>query len=247
MNDNISKIVVLDTETTDLDPAAGAEVCEIGLVELRRTGDVWDFLTGSWSYVETNAPFSPVARGTHHINPASCLPGAPDCLPHALMIRTMKAMERPGQMLYAAHNAPFDMAFLPELSLAAIDTYQCAKHLWPDCPKFSNQTLRYYLGVEPPADLIAGLDPHRALYDAACTAAVLVRMLALADPTELLRLSTTPILQPICRFGKHEGKPWAEVPIGYLQWMVRANDQYQNDVDLRYTVDYYLNKWASEL
>jgi exodeoxyribonuclease X len=238
----ISSIIVLDTETTDLDPDAGAEVCEIGFVGLKLVDNQWTYGPGAWMFIETNAPFSPVARAAHHIDPAQCRPGMPQCCPRADMIDVMKTMEKPGTMLYAAHNSPFDMAFLPELSLAAIDTYQCAKHIWPDAPKHSNQALRYWLGAEPPADLLHGLGAHRALYDAACTAAVLVRMLMGHSPETLLRLSGTPILQQKVTFGKHKDTAWADVPLDYLSWMVRSNDMYQNDADIRHTVDHYLNR-----
>ncbi len=237
----VTSIVVLDTETTDLDPDQGAEICEIGFVSLKLIDDEWIIGPGAWTLIETNAPFAPTARAAHHIAPEECQPGMPDCKPRDVVVSSMKEIEKPGQMLYAAHNAPFDMKFLPELSLPAIDTYQCAKHVWPDAPKYGNQVLRYYLGVEPPQDLLAGLAPHRALYDAACTAVILAKMLERHSPEELLRLSTTPILLKTCNFGKHEGKPWSEVPRDYLSWMIRANDMYQNNMDMRYTVDYYYN------
>ena len=161
VTDNVSKIVVLDTETTDLDPDQGAEICEIGLVDLNRINNIWNYGTGTWTFVETDAPFAPAARANHHIAPAQCRPGMPDCVSRNLMIQQLKAFEKPGQM-YAAHNASFDMKFLPELSLPVIDTYQMARHLWPLAPKYSNQVLRYYLNAEPPAGLLKGLSPHRA-------------------------------------------------------------------------------------
>jgi exodeoxyribonuclease X len=235
----IDCIVVLDTETTGLSPAEGAEICEIAWVSLTLMDGKWVFGPGHGCFIETFKPFDPAARAAHHIDPAWCQPGAPNCAPRGIIIGSMKAMERPGQMLYAAHNAPYDMAFLPELSLAVIDTYRCAKHLWPDAPQYKNQTLRYWLNAEPPAHLLDKLVPHRALYDAAVTAAILQRMLDLKTPADLVRLSTTPFLLEKVTFGKHKDEPWAKVPVGYLDWMARASDMYQNDQDIRYTVDHY--------
>lgn len=238
----IDTIVVLDTETTDLDPDQGAEICEIGYVTLNRETVGWSYGTGVTMFVETDAPFSPVARAAHHIDPAQCYPGAPNCFPRNLIVESMKELERPGQMLYAAHNAPFDMKFLPELSLAVLDTYKIAKHIWSDAPKFGNQVLRYYLGAEPPKRLLEGLGAHRALYDAACTAAVLCKALEEHTPDELLHYTRTPILLKTVSFGKHKDKPWSAVPYDYLCWMQRANDMYQNDEEIRYTVDHYVNQ-----
>jgi len=240
--DNVTDIIVFDTETTGLDPATGAEICEVGLVSLKLLDGQWAWGRGAWTYVETNAPFEPEARAAHHIHPYDCRPGMPDCVPRSTLISSMKALEAPGTMLYAAHNAPFDLKFLPELSLAAIDTCQVARHLWPAAPRYANQVLRYYLNAEPPYGYLDGLAPHRALYDAACTAAILIKALDLHPPGELLRLSTTPVLLTTCKFGKYEGKPWAEIPGDYLLWMVRSFDKYQTDADLRFTVDHYLTK-----
>jgi exodeoxyribonuclease X len=247
MLDGVSTIVVFDTETTDMDPEQGAELCEIGWVSLHKGETGWGFGSGYSTLIETQAPFSPAARAAHHLHPSECIPGAPGCLPRDIVLYEMLSAESPGEMVYCAHNAPFDVKFLPELTLPVIDTYVVAKHLWPDSPKFSNQTLRYYLDAEPPAELLAGLAPHRALYDAAVTAAVLLRALALHAPMDLVRLSTTPILQSRCTFGKHKDRPWSEVPMDYLNWMVRSNDMYQNDPDIRYTVDHYLTHRVNQL
>jgi exodeoxyribonuclease X len=163
-------------------------------------------------------------------------------VPRGIAIGQLKAAEQPGTMLYAAHNAKFDMKFLPELSLAFIDTYQCARHLYPESPKMGNQVLRYHLNAEPPKEMLAGMAPHRALYDAACTGAILLRMLATGrTPANLLQLSQTPVLLATCNFGKHKGQPWAEVPLDYLRWVARENDIYRNDSDVRHTVDHYLS------
>ena len=235
----IDCIVVLDTETTGLSPAEGAEICEIAWVSLKLVNTLWTYGPGVSCFVETFAKFDPAARAAHHINPAWCQPGAPNCAPRGIIIGSMKDMERPGQMLYCAHNAPYDMEFLPELSLPFIDTYRCARHMWPDAPKHTNQTLRYWLNAEPPVRLLDRLMPHRALYDAACTAAILIRMLVEKSPADLLRLSTTPLLLEKVNFGKHKDEPWAKVPVSYLDWMARASDMYTKDKDIRYTVDHY--------
>ena len=246
MTSSITTIVVVDTETTDLDPREGAEVMEIGYAYVVRPYPLRDWQVapyGSWQYTETVAPVSPVARATHHIDPACCLPGAVNCVPLELVTGAMMKAAAPGGTYFAAHNAPFDWAFLgDQLTLPVVDTLQCARHIWPGAPRHSNQVLRYWLGAEPPAELLAGLEAHRALYDAACTGAILVRMLDLHSPEELLAMSTRPLLLQKCGFGKHKDVPWAEVPRDYLSWMVRSSDMYQTDVNLRHTVDHYLGR-----
>lgn len=241
-------IVVFDTETTDTDPAAGAEVCEFGYVNLAApdTGDseedrAWTAAGGAWSYVETAAPFSPAARGVHHIAPERCAPGAPDCVPREWAARMIRLKFSPTTW-WAAHNAPFDLAFLPELGeQTVIDTLRCAQHLYPDAPNHRNQTLRYYLDAEPDPELVAGLDAHRTQYDSAVTAAILAVMLRDHSPQELLELSRTPVLQRVVRFGKYRGYEWGAVPADYLRFLARG-DMYRDDDSIRRTVDHHLSR-----
>ena len=236
-----SRIVIFDTETTDMDPENGAELCEIGYTELLCDGTEWQFGAGAWTYVETQAAFSPAARAVHHIDPASCLPGAPNCVSRDLAIRQLMIM-RSDSTLWAAHNAPFDLGFVPELKGdAVLDTLQMARHIWPDAPKHGNQVLRYYLGSEPPVEYTAGLDPHRSQYDAAVTAAFLREALERHSPEELLRLSKQPLLLKTVSFGKHKDQPWSAVPRDYLAFLARG-DMYRDDANIRHTVDHYLNR-----
>ncbi len=263
-------IVVADTETTGLDPAEGAALLEIAFVVLALPdgGDspdeqAWTPVHGVSSFIEYEGDIPAEARAVHHIRPDQVRPGAPDCVARDVMVGQMLQAET-DELMYAFHNAPFDRKFLPDLRRPIIDTLQCARHIWPDAPKHSNQFLRYWLGVEPRGDFLeeAGevstvvmidgaphrkrvqglvpLAPHRALYDSACTAEILVSMLADHSPEELVRLSTMPVLLKTCGFGKHRGTPWAEVPRDYLSWMMRSSDMLRDDENLAHTVRHYL-------
>ncbi len=55
---------------------------------------------------------------------------------------------------------------------------------------------------------------------------------------DLVAWTLEPNLLPMCRFGKHSGKPWSEVPKDYLQWMVKTMTDM--DSDLRFTVEHWL-------
>jgi DNA polymerase III, epsilon subunit and related 3''-5'' exonucleases len=243
---NINTIVVVDTETTDLDPKAGAELMELGFITLRYSPELeeWNWGHGKWHFIETSAKINPLARAVHHIRPEQCEEGAPNCFPRKMVVGAMVQAERSG-MMYAAHNAPFDRAFLPELGAPWIDTLQCARHIYPDAPRHGNQVLRYWLEVEPPPSLLVDLEAHRALYDAACSAAILLQMLNGRTPEHLLELTNTPVLQKNCNFGKHRGQPWSEIPTDYMVWMRRSGDFYQSDPDLRYTIDHHLKLRAA--
>jgi DNA polymerase III epsilon subunit-like protein len=128
-------------------------------------------------------------------------------------------------------------------------TLRLARKLWPGLPKYSNQYLRYALGLEVPE--AEGLPAHEALADALVTSRLLlheleiIRTRAVPDlppletAAELIAWADAPNLLGICQFGnKHRGTPWSRVPKDYLQWMRR--EVRDMDPDLRYTVEYYL-------
>lgn len=237
------KLIVVDTETTGFDPTAGAALLEVAFVCVQKTDEVWEDLFSDSTFVLYDGDIPPEARAVHHISPKDVSEGS-GAVPRDLAIAMLNFAED-GEY-YVAHNAPFDMKFLPEMcgeDHRWIDTLQCARHLIPDAPGYSNQVLRYYLGLEPDESLTKGLAAHRALYDTAVTAKLLIYLLSLAPPEELYRLSTTPVLQMICKFGKaHSGKPWSEVPKSYLRWMLQDSDL-KNDpkgnMDLLYTAEYW--------
>jgi len=73
-----------------------------------------------------------------------------------------------------AHNASFDLGFLPRLRVhASLCTLALARRAFPGAPNFKNQTLRTFLDIR--VDRAGGLVAHRALDDALVTAHVLVR------------------------------------------------------------------------
>ena len=237
----INKIVLLDTETTGIKPEEGAKVLEVAAIILSNESGSWEALTNHWqSYVEFEGEIPPEARAVHHISPNDVKPGAPDCYPYDVVIKEMLDAEEEGSC-YAAHNAKFDSGFLPELTLPWLCTHRCALHIYPDAPRYSNQVLRYFLGIEPDPKLIEGLAPHRALYDTAVTAGLLLDMLGKGyTPEQLIRMTSTPILQVTCKFGsKHFDQPWAEVPRSYMNWMLREGVR-ADDIDIQHTIRHYL-------
>src|SRR5581483_118551 len=128
-------------------------------------------------------------------------------------------------------SAHFDSKFVP-LEGEWICTWRCARHLWPDAPSHSNQTLRYWIKH---LDFYANMEgrampPHKALPDAWVTAHVLMEMLKVKTVEELVALTKAPILLKTVHFGKHRGEEWAKVPRDYLAWVCRTQDM---DADVR--------------
>lgn len=244
------RIAVIDTETTGMEPPADrvVEVAAAFLVNddpprgLNEYGLRGEPAAGSLPFrtaghmqclCNPERDIPPQAKAVHHITEAMVV-GKP-----TLKDRlgwpddpTIKHSD-----IYAAHNMAFDWGFLSEALPAdkpRICTWRVAQHLWPDAPAYGNQVLRYWRGVEPPYMPASAGQAHRALYDALCTAGLLLHMIeGLHDSTggydqavaELVRLSdpALPIIHTVVRFSKHAGQRWDAMDLGFCQW-VAARD-----------------------
>lgn len=213
----MQKIRVIDFETTGMPDDAVRAICEVGFTDL----------TADWGMSETTAflvnpghPIPPQTRAVHHISDADVA----DAVSPDVGLRTlMEGME--GNDVFAAHNCKFEQAFFGGGGRRWICTMQAAKHLFPDAPSFSNQVLRYWLGLdEQMEDVARAMPPHRAGPDTYVTALILSRLLALANVDELVRLTTAPVLLRDVTFGKHKGQKWAELPWDYLSWVANKSD-----------------------
>lgn len=226
-------LLTVDTETTGLDPSRD------GIVEMAGVWRIGDELRYSHSVCNPGIPITPDARAAHHIRDDE-VAGSPAPL---LALQRLLADHGSvsGERVYVAHNAAYDRSFLQRLmeSLGIVNrwicTWRCAMHLWPDAPSYKNQTLRYWLDLQP--EVPSGLYPHRALYDAIVTEEILQCMLRQRRVEELIQMSQSPVLLTKVSFGKHRGDLWERVPTSYLQWVSRQSDM---DEDTLHTARYYL-------
>ena len=218
---------VIDTETAGQKLPDDA-VIEIGSIDL-------DLLTGETSNpMETlcdpaGVAISAGARRVHRITDEE-LEGAPPF---------REAVERfSDASTYAAHRAAFDR---PRLGLAGtwLCTWKLALRAFPDAPAHGLQSLVKRLQLRP--DLPQGSHPHRALYDAVCTAALLRACHGVLGPRcdgpldflrRAARVSAEPGLLVRLRFGRHKGRPVREIPTDYLVWMTEQPDM---DADAAFT------------
>jgi exodeoxyribonuclease X len=233
-------IYVIDTETTGLEPD-GNGVCEFAATELYQDdAGGWHVGKGIAQFVDPGRPIPPEASGIHDITDQHVAGAAKliDVLGYLIPAQARPVVEK--GTIFAAHNAPFDIGFLPMLRKAKwIDTYRCALHLWPDAPNHKNATLRYFLNLEIPPWTLERRErmrSHGALFDTAVTAALLREMLKSRSVDELIALSTQPVVLRKVGFGKHFGTLWTDVPIDYLEW-ARGQDF---DQDVAHTIKHEL-------
>jgi DNA polymerase-3 subunit epsilon len=126
-------------------------------------------------------------------------------------------------VLIAHNNDSFDKLFLiheskrHQLSLPSwsmIDSLKWARKYRPDLPRHSLQFLRQIYGI-------AENNAHRALDDVLVLHqlfSVMIDDLPLEKVLELLGNSAE-VLPEVMPFGKHQGKPFNEVPPGYFNWL----------------------------
>lgn len=225
------EMLILDVETTGLDPARD-RVVELGYA----VTDLTETLQSGAFLVNPGMPIPPEASAIHHLIDEDVADAG--SLDDAIN-------ELPGLMsaFYASHNAPFERKFLP-LCGPWLDTRRIARRYMPELPHFSNQYLRYALKVNVPRDTVA----HRAEGDCIVTAALLRYMLngpAKADferqtLPEFIAHQEKPLLLHTVGFGKHKGLLWSDVPRGYLDWL--AKNPQGEDGDLDHTVQHYLGR-----
>lgn len=218
---------IVDTETTGLDPDADA-IIEIAVVRMRNgRREVFH------SLVNPGFPIPPTSSAVNHITD-EMVAGAPriedlrDDILHAL-----------DGAIPVAHNAAFDALFVdPAVGLKPdpeswICAMRLARHVFPQAPAFGNMVLRYWLKTNPDS---LGLGAHRAADDCFVTFENLMHTLkacqerGIADLEGVLGLSNAPIYSERCPFYKHLDKPWADVPLDYVNWLLRERVDLDNDM-----------------
>lgn len=225
------KIRVVDFETTGLPEDQVRAICEAGWT------DISEDLSISMPQavlVNPGHPIPPVTRAIHHISDADV---ADAISPPEAIELLMDGMED-GDM-FAAHNAEFEQVFFSGGNHPWICTMKCAMHLFPEAPRFSNQVLRYWLGLDETKGFSHDLamPPHKAGPDTYVTAHILARLALMAGFDELVTLTNTPVLLKVITFGKHKGENWADIPAGYLEWVISKSDR---GPDEKHTARHYL-------
>jgi DNA polymerase-3 subunit epsilon len=178
----MTREIVLDTETTGLDPRAGDRVVEIGAVELINhvpSGRVFH------KYINPQRAMSAEAEAVHGLGDAF-LADKPTFARIALEFETFI-----GDATLVIHNAPFDMGFLnaergrlglpPWPMSKAIDTVAIARRRHPGAQANLDALCRRY-GVDN-----SGREKHGALLDAELLAEVYLHLIGGRQPDFDLR------------------------------------------------------------
>lgn len=226
---------VVDFETTGLPEEEGSAICEVGFVDVfidRPLEPVVSAL-GYETLVNPGVKMRPELCAIHHLTDADLADAAAlEVAAHALLDGMSE------HDIFVAHNAKMEHHFFPvQTPHRWIDTYRVALRAWPDAPGHSNQVLRYWLEQQGriAPDRWRTMPPHRALPDAYVTALILTAILQMGRPiSRLVQISSEPGFLPVVRFGKHYGTRFEDLPIDYLEWMVEAGFEEDEDFTARY-------------
>lgn len=225
--------IVLDTETTGLDPAQD-RVVQLALVGVRGQ-TVVPLLN---RLVNPGRPIPARATAIHGFTDAM-VADAPSLRDIGRdILRYIRQVP-----VVVAHNAAFDQAFVPDTGKPWLCTKRLSQHLWPDAPNYQNQGLRAWLGIEVDGDA------HNAAGDAMVTGHILIRLIVAyleqggEDSVEaLVAFANAPILVNKMPFGKYAGVPIGDVPESYLRWALEKLDRM--DATLRASIERVLARKA---
>lgn len=205
------RFVCLDFEATGTpSPEDRQAICEAAYTPIDDgiIGETWS------SLCRPGRPMPPEASAVHHITDEDLAdaPAVDFC---------MLKLGQSGADYYVAHMIDFERHFFGGGETGWICTYKVALRLWPDAPGFGLQSLRYYLKLD--VDKGRAWPPHRAGPDSYLGAALMARILAddRVSVAEMVRWSSGRALLPRITFGEHIDKKWSEVPLDYLEWIIK--------------------------
>jgi exodeoxyribonuclease X len=234
-------IIILDTETTDLQNARLIQLAYKNLA----TGEIVNELFKP----PTSISFG--AMATHHITEEM----VGDKQSFSESLHHKKLLEMLIDAVVVAHNATFDLQVLKNEGIDVsmyIDTLRVARHLLKS-EQYSLQYLRYSLGLN-----VTGVQPHDALGDIIVLEALFNYLKSVVkdkfnlagddDITEkMIELTKLPVMLATLNFGKYKGVAFEDIVLrdkGYLQWLhdseTQKKESDQNE-DLVFTINNYLN------
>jgi exodeoxyribonuclease X len=235
------QIIILDTETTDLDEQAR-------LVQLAYK----NMMTGDevCEYFKPPVPISYGAMAITHITEAM-VADKPTFSGSNFQIDLGKILI---DNILVAHNALFDIKILSNEGVKTnkyIDTLRVARHLI-DSEQYKLQYLRYFLKLD-----VEG-QAHDAMGDVIVLESlfkhlkeIIKEKFALNSDSEIfqkmMELTQEPVLLKLFTFGKYNGKTFEEVnklDQGYLKWLFASEsskDKHSQNEELVFTLKKYLS------
>lgn len=207
---------IFDTETTS---ANEPELIEAA--HLLMSGDLADSapLDVFLQRYRPNKAISFGAMAVHHILPSDLV----DCPPNS-------EFRLPIDIQYMiGHKVDFDWEVAGSLNVKRICTLAMARRVWPDAESHTLGALSYMLSNDLEAVRLELRDAHNALADCYLCARVLYAIVEhcgedLRTWEDVYQFSEQARIPTHMSFGKHAGKPIADVPYDYRAWYAKQPD-----------------------
>lgn len=242
-------IVFLDTETTGtIDPG----LIQLSFIRVTMTDELLTPVQPQIfnRYYRTDKKISLEAMSVCHITPKVLQEKGID-----LDDAEKRNIEQMLQDCYiVAHNAKFDRMVLDNNGIKTnpdmwIDTYPVAHELYQEATQHKLQYLRYYLGLE----FAEEINPHDSMSDVLVLEQVFYKMYdkiykSQKDPfEEMLALTKRGVILRSFPFGKHKGRPIADIVCddrGWLEWLYNQERMKPQEERNEITIN-TLNFWLS--
>jgi len=233
------KLLFVDLETTGLE--VKDRICELAVILQD------DELKTSSSLCKSTKKVCTEAMALHHIT-NEMLKESP-CCEETQAYAWLKKNNNEETVLIS-HNMAFTVDMLEKegfrSKMSQVDTLRCTKALINECEHFNLQFLRYEFllykeETSMSEELGISLCAHRALSDALHVKLLYQALLEYATLSQLIEISSGPVLMQKFPFGKYSGRYIEEILAldrAYVQWMFE-NVQ-DMDEDLRYSLNHYI-------
>ncbi|VWB08377.1 putative quorum-sensing-regulated virulence factor [Burkholderia lata] len=207
---------IFDTETTSADDP---QLIEAALLTM--SDDLADHAPRD-VFLQRYQPTKAIGFGAmavHHILPSDLV----DCRPNS-------EFRLPNDIKYMiGHKVDFDWEVAGKLNVKRICTLAMARRVWPDAESHTLGALSYMLGTDLEAVRLELRDAHNALADCYLCARVLFAIIEhsgeeLKTWEDVYQLSEKARVPTHMAFGKHAGRPIADVPYDYRAWYARQPD-----------------------
>lgn len=207
---------IFDTETTSADDPQLIEAAWL-LV----SGDLADSAPRD-SFLQRYQPTKAISFGAmavHHILPSDLA----EC-------QANTEFRLPIDMHYMiGHKVDFDWEVAGSLNVKRVCTLAMARRVWPDAESHTLGALSYMLADNLEAVRMELRDAHNALADCYLCARVLYAVIEhcgedLKTWEDVYQFSEKARVPTHMAFGKHAGKPIADVPYDYRAWYARQPD-----------------------
>lgn len=205
------KAIIFDTETTGLESPECIELAYAFVEE-----GLWGLSEIQEERFLNSKPIEWGALATHHILPSmleSCRPSSEAALPQCSYL--------------IGHNVDFDWKVMGKPPIRRIDTLAMCRNLFPKADSHKLGAMYYYLFGAHEASRKDLRDAHSAAADVYLCARILKELagnLGLKTFEAIWRFSEEARIPFTMPFGKHKGKPIAEVDKGWRKWYAAQAD-----------------------